>query len=156
MLFDSTPNHYKTDKSYGFTFSNNPTNHKNFDWLIESWFMPLSTVFQSYYGDSSHYLYLSWVSPIQGWCSEVSCPRALICKSPQDPMRLEPRTPGLRVKHFTTEPCRTPIRIVGSMTHRKLTKSHSFNSCQPAQAAQVDMGWYLWNTNPPLHRAWFT
>ena len=35
--------------------------------------------------------------------SEVSCPR----KNPEDPVRLEPRIPGLRVKHFTTEPYRT-------------------------------------------------
>ena len=35
--------------------------------------------------------------------SEVSCPRTLQRKNPEDPVRLEPRTPGLRVKHFTTE-----------------------------------------------------
>ena len=29
--------------------------------------MPLSTVFQSYHGDSSHYSCLSWVSPVLGW-----------------------------------------------------------------------------------------
>ena len=37
------------------------------DWLIEWCFTPLSTVFQSYHGDSSHYSYLSWVSPVLGW-----------------------------------------------------------------------------------------
>ena len=31
-------------------------------------------------------------------------------KTPEDPVLLEPRTPGLRVKHFTTEPRRTPTR----------------------------------------------
>ena len=36
--------------------------------------------------------------------SEVSCPRTLTRKNPEDPVRLEPRNPGLRVKHFTTEP----------------------------------------------------
>ena len=36
--------------------------------------------------------------------SEVSCPRTLPRINPEDPVRLEPRTPGLRVKHFTTEP----------------------------------------------------
>ena len=36
--------------------------------------------------------------------SEVSCPRTLPRKNPEDLVRLEPRTPGLRVKHFTTEP----------------------------------------------------
>ena len=39
----------------------------NFDWLIEWCFMPLSTIFQSYHGDSSHYSCLSWVSPVVGW-----------------------------------------------------------------------------------------
>ena len=29
-------------------------------------------------------------------------------KNSEDPVRLEPRTPVLRVKHFTTEPRRTP------------------------------------------------
>ena len=32
-------------------------------------------------------------------------------KNPQDPVRLEPKTPGLRVKHFTTEPRRTPVKF---------------------------------------------
>ena len=36
--------------------------------------------------------------------SEVSCPRTLPRKNPENPVQLEPRTPGLRVKHFTTEP----------------------------------------------------
>ena len=43
--------------------------------------------------------------------SEVSCPRTLPRKNPEDPVRLEPRTPGLRVKHFTTKPHGTPDRI---------------------------------------------
>ena len=40
-------------------------------------FTPLLTLFQSYHGDSSHYSSLSWVSPVLGWGSEVSCPRTL-------------------------------------------------------------------------------
>ena len=39
--------------------------------------------------------------------SEVSCPRTLPRKNPEDPVQLELRTPGLRVKHFTTEPRET-------------------------------------------------
>ena len=77
--------------------------------LIEKCFTPLSTIFQSHHGDSSHYSCLYWVSPVLGWGSEVSCPRTLPRKNPEDPVRLEPRTPGLRVKHFTTEPRRTPF-----------------------------------------------
>ena len=49
----------------------------------------------------------SWVSPVLGWGSEVSCPRTLPRKNPEDQVWLQPRTPGLQVKHFTTEPCRT-------------------------------------------------
>ena len=45
--------------------------------LIDWSFTPLLTVFQSYHGDSSHYSCLSWVSPVLGWGSEVSCPRRL-------------------------------------------------------------------------------
>ena len=83
-------------------FVTNPGN------LIEWCFTLLSTVFQSYYSDSSNYSCLSWVSPVLGWGSKVFYPRTLPRKNPEDPVRLEPRTPGLRVKHFTTEPRRTP------------------------------------------------
>ena len=38
-------------------------------------FTPLSTLFQSYHGVSSQYSRLSWVSQVQGWGSEMSCPR---------------------------------------------------------------------------------
>ena len=37
------------------------------EWLIEWCFTLLSTVFQSYHGDSSHCSCLSWVSPLLGW-----------------------------------------------------------------------------------------
>ena len=77
------------------------------DWLVEWCFTPLLTVFQSYHGDSSHYSCLSWVLPVLGRGAEVSCPRTLPRKNPEDPVRLEPRTPWLQVKHFTTEPRRT-------------------------------------------------
>ena len=35
--------------------------------MTEWCFTPLSTVFQSYQGDSSHYSCLSLVSPVLGW-----------------------------------------------------------------------------------------
>ena len=35
--------------------------------------------------------------------SEMTCRRTLPRKNPEDPVRLESRTPGLQVKHFTTE-----------------------------------------------------
>ena len=40
--------------------------------------------------------------------SEVSCPRTLPRKNPEDLVRLETRTPGLRVRHLTTDPRGTP------------------------------------------------
>ena len=46
---------------------------------------------------------ISWVSPVLGWALK-SLPRTLPRKNPEDPVRLEPRTPGLQVKHLTTEP----------------------------------------------------
>ena len=46
--------------------------------------------------------YLGFTSTRLG--SEVSCPRTLPRKTPEHPVWLEPRTPGLRVKHFTSEP----------------------------------------------------
>ena len=51
----------------------------------------------------------SWVLPVLGLGSEVSCPRTLRKKkSPEGPVGLKPWTPGLWVKHFATEPCRDP------------------------------------------------
>ena len=41
------------------------------DWLIEWYFTPLSTVSQSKHGHSSHYSYLSWISAVLGWGSNV-------------------------------------------------------------------------------------
>ena len=78
-------------------------------YLLTEWcFTPLSTVFQSYHSDSSHYSCLSRVSPVLGMGSEVSCPRHSHDKPSEDPVQLEPRTPGLQVKHLTTEPRKIP------------------------------------------------
>ena len=42
--------------------------------------------------------------------------KALKClaqgQNPEDPVRLEPRTPGLRVEHLITEPQRTPLKMM--------------------------------------------
>ena len=50
---------------------------------------------------------LSWVSPVLGWALKCLVQGHSQEKNPEDLVRLEPRTPGLRVKHFTTEPCGT-------------------------------------------------
>ena len=46
--------------------------------IIKWCYTPLLIVFQSYDGNSSC---LSWVSPVLGWGSEVSCPRTLPWKT---------------------------------------------------------------------------
>ena len=55
---------------------------------------------------------MSFLGFTSAWLgSEVSCPRTLPRKNPEDPVQLEPRTPELRVKHFATEPHRTtPVK----------------------------------------------
>ena len=50
---------------------------------------------------------LSWVSPVLGWSLKCLAQGHSQEKNPEDPVQLKPRTPGLRVKHFTTEPHRT-------------------------------------------------
>ena len=44
-----------------------PNNKYLVDRLNEWCLMPLSTVFQSYHSNSSHYSFLSWVSPVLDW-----------------------------------------------------------------------------------------
>ena len=58
--------------------------------------------------------------------SEVSCPRTLPRKNPEDQVRLEPRTPGLQVKHFTTEPRRTCdfVKVKDEVSKTKIACRH--------------------------------
>ena len=44
-------------------------------------------------------------------------PKTPLRKNPEDQVRLEPRIPGLQVKHFTTEPCRTTPLVVRDHFH---------------------------------------
>ena len=79
-------------------------------WLID--WMVFYTAFNSISAISWWQLtlfmpFLGFTSTTLG--SEVSCPRTLTRKNPKDPVWLEPRTYGWRVKHFTTEPCGTHI-----------------------------------------------
>ena len=74
---------------------------RSIDWLIELYFTPLLT--------HIIHAFLGFTSTRLG--SEVSCPRTLPRKNPEDPVRLKPRTPGLRVKHFTTGPHGTQSKI---------------------------------------------
>ena len=62
-------------------------------------------MFQPYHGENSHYSCLSWVLPVLGWGSKVSCLWTFPWKNPEAPVQLEPWTSGLWVKQFTTEPC---------------------------------------------------
>ena len=47
---------------------------------------------------------LSCVSPVLGKALKCLAQRHSHEKNPEDLVRLEPRTPGLRIKHLTTEP----------------------------------------------------
>ena len=47
---------------------------------------------------------LSWVSPVLGLALKCLAQGHSHKKKPEDLVKLDPRTPGLRVKHFTTEP----------------------------------------------------
>ena len=49
----------------------------------------------------------SCVLPVLGWTLKCLAQGHSHEKNPEDPVRPEPRTPGLRVEHFTTEPRRT-------------------------------------------------
>ena len=57
---------------------------------------------------------------------ELSCPRTLPQKNPEDPVRLEPRTPGLQVKHFTTELCGTPSKFKEFVYSKKKAQTLKF------------------------------
>ena len=67
---------------------------------------------------------LSWVSPVLGWALKCLAQGHFPRKNPEDPVRLEPRTPGLQVKHFTTEPRKNLIffRIKASVNIFNITK----------------------------------
>ena len=53
-------------------------------------------------------LFMSFLGFTCTWLGcEVSYPRTPPQKNPEEPVRLESRTPGWQVKHFTTEPCGT-------------------------------------------------
>ena len=80
-------------------------------WLAEWCFTPLSTVFQSYHGDYSHYSCLSWVSPVLGSGPEVSYPRTLPRKTQRIQCSSKPG-PLDSESNRTTEPRRTPMSLV--------------------------------------------
>ena len=54
---------------------------------------------------------LPWVSPVLGWALKCLAQGHSHEKKPEELVRLEPRTPGLRVKHLTTEPRGTLVNI---------------------------------------------
>ena len=71
--------------------------------------------------------------------SEVSCPRTLPRKNPEDPVQLEPSTPGLRVKHFTTEP-RGTIKVKHRLYNQTCVTNETFSKYF---IHATDL--YLWN-----------
>ena len=71
------------------------------EWLIKWCFRPLSTVFQPYHCNSSHYSWLSWVFRVLRWGSEVSCPWILPRKSQRIQRDSSQGPRGILVKHFS-------------------------------------------------------
>ena len=83
--------------------------HTMTDWLID--WMVFYAPFNSISVISRQQLtlfmsFLGFTSTRLGLWSVL--PKDTPTKNSEDPVRLEPRTPGLRVKHLTTEPSRTP------------------------------------------------
>ena len=64
---------------------------------MERCFSSLSTVFQSYRGDSLRFSCLSWVSPALGWGSEVSCPRTLPRKKTRGSSAVRTKDPWIKI-----------------------------------------------------------
>ena len=106
-----------------------------FDRLIEWCFKPLSTVFQSYHGDSLHYSALPWVSPVLSWGSEVSCPRTLPRKKPRE-LRLE-----LKILDYESNTLQLshagPLCVIDPCDVKQAAKYHckKYRPGQPAQSA---------------------
>ena len=98
------------------------------DQLIEWYFTPLSTVFQSHHGNSSHYSCLSWVSPVLGWCSKVSCPKTFPRKKKKH------RIPGLRVNHSTTDP---PRALRKKAVENTMGKRENSAFCHPQMLSNL-------------------
>ena len=91
----------------------------------------------SYYGDSSHYSCLSWVSPVLGWGSEVSFQRILAKKNPKK-QRIQC---GSNPEHFDYESLTLP-----------LSHARSLDSYKHMQNRQADMTRY----SSQMHQAPFS
>ena len=84
----------------------------------------VSIAFQSYHGDSSHYhVFPGFPSTTPGLWSVLS--KDTHTRDAEDSLRLEPRTPRLRVKHPTSEPRRTSLWLkrVYPITRRQILYS---------------------------------
>ena len=93
---------------------NTNSDYIKMDWLIELCFTP----FQQYFSHIRRQLtllmsFLGFTSTRLGLWSVL--PKDTPTQNPEDPVRLETRIPGLRVKHLTTEPRRTPGWMDGWM-----------------------------------------
>ena len=137
--------------NFDFGFFIKPWRSRLCIWLIEWCLTPLLTVFQSYHGDSSHYsCFPGFTSTRLG--SEVSCPRTLPRKNPEDPVRLEPRTPGLRFKHFTTEPRRT-LCVSEQFCKKRMDLDCNFWDSLSFKLPTVGEVWWP-HQQPTNHSAW--
>ena len=73
---------------------------------------------------------LSWGSPVLGWALKCLAQGHSHKKNPKDPVWLEPMTPGLRVKHFTTEPSGTlKFDENGKKFSKRVEKTGKMRNC---------------------------
>ena len=71
--------------------------------------------FSSNLGPPNHTLYHKATQDPKGMLRQVKCLAHGLSSGKnllEDPVRLEPGTSRLRVTHFTTEPCRTPVGVL--------------------------------------------
>ena len=105
-------------------------------WPLYNLIDSFSTEFRSYHDDRSHYLCHSWVSPVLGWRSEMSCPRTLPLKVQRiqcalNPGPLDYKSNTLPQSHAQKDKSWPKIKITAKHWHTDavLRIFYPFNPC---------------------------
>ena len=86
---------------------------------VSEWVSGVLRRLQQYFSHITATAYIIHALPgfHQYWADALKCfTQGQSHEKPEYPVRLEPRTPWLQVKHFTTELCRTTENVQGSTT----------------------------------------